>query len=553
MKNIGSRGELKVIVELMLYGLFIRTGQLGSILLALQFDEIFTNPAQLVFLFPAGIAIVIVLVALTFVEIECNSYAEKLDRRLEAVNLYFSKAPLITQKGYLQKTFLQVILNVLALPALGIFLGWTSGLLFIVLILNIICSAIIIFKYNKFDYQKSAKNFKQKDFYSTINSEQVQGKVPFYIITNISKQSAPNDEKIAGLNIAGQKSSSHGSLSGVKKRKLLNLTRQAGRISILVIAAVLVILKVTSVVKVAGFLIIGNFFRSGCISLLEFMSSTEKLFPLLESLELIKRSLIQVSLIEENLLNTYEEAKKTRAEFNNNYSSIIFDHPFFRVKNLTIRDVDGAYIAANMTSRIQLKSITYLYIEGITLANRIKNLLAQHMEDRSYKTYKYLINGDALLGGKKVSSKFFDSITIYNPTKIQILSNNIFNYFDPKSANEIKNVLNNSQELRLFIETLISENVAVEMLSQRQINQIKSIIHLLRLYTEPYCISVAMFIFDCFEEPDANFLINILLPLYQEKNINLIVLGRNKFLFDVNMPQYKLNPDSIRKTNNNGQ
>ena len=151
MKNLAQNRELKVVIELMLYGLFIRTGQLGSILLALQFDEIFTNPTQLVFLFPVAIAVIIVLITLTFIEVECNSYAEKLDQRLEAVNLYFTQSSLISQRGYLQKTFLQVILNILALPALAIFLGWTSGWLFIVLIASIGCSAAVIFKYNKLD------------------------------------------------------------------------------------------------------------------------------------------------------------------------------------------------------------------------------------------------------------------------------------------------------------------------------------------------------------------------------------------------------------------
>ena len=73
MKEIDLQGALKVVIELMLYGFFIRTGQLGSILLALQFDEIFTNPAQIIFLFPVAIAVIIALISLTFIEIECQT------------------------------------------------------------------------------------------------------------------------------------------------------------------------------------------------------------------------------------------------------------------------------------------------------------------------------------------------------------------------------------------------------------------------------------------------------------------------------------------------
>ena len=405
----------------------------------------------------------------------------------------------------------------------------------------------------KFYNKTFIKNFKAQDLESLAESKHDQGRIPFYIINNInSGQYISDEEKFIGFNGSNQRPSI-GQLTGVRKRKFLNLIRQASRIIILVVAVVLVIFKVTSIVKVAGFLIIGNFFRSGCISLFEFMSSTDKLFPISESLRLIERSLLKVSLIEEKLFNAYEKIKESRIEFNQNYSSIISNHPFFRVKNLTVRDIDGRLIIANMTSRIQLKSLTYLYIDGITLTSRIKDLLTNHVTDQSSASFRYLINGEALIGGKKLTSNFFNSISINNPSNTQILSNDIFNYFEPKSANELKILLYNSQELKLFIDSVIAENVPIEMLSQRQINQAKSMIELLRLYLEPYCVSVSMFVFDYFEESDAIFLIDIFSSLYQKKNINLIVLGRNKLFFDMNMSYYKLTSDSIRKMNSNGK
>ena len=553
MKVIDRHREIQVVIELMLYGLFIRTGQLGSILLALQFDEIFTNPAQLVYLFPVSIAVIIVLISLTFVEIECNTYAEKIDQRLEVVNYYFKRPLFINQRGYVQKTFLQVILNILALPALAIFLGWTSGLLFTILVASIGCSAVIVFKYNKYESPDNFKNFNSQDDQSLTYNDNSQGKIPFYVINNVSStQSVSNEEKSIGFNSSSQKPSSS-SLTGVRKRKFLNLIRQASRIIILVVAVVLVIFKVTSIVKVAGFLIIGNFFRTGCISLFEFMSSNDKLFPISESLKLIERSLLQIDVLEEQLFNTYEKIKESRIEFNQNYSSIISGHPFFRVKNLTIRDIDGGPIIANMTSRIQLKPITYIYIDGITLASRIKKLLTNHMKDNSSITRRYLINGEALLGGKKLARNFFNTISIYSPTNDQFFSTNLFNYFEPESAVELKRLLDNSQDLKLFIDSVITENVPIQMLSQREINQTKAIIQLLKLYLEPSCVSISIFSLDFFEAADANFLIDIFLPLYKEKDINLILLGKNKISSNMNMSCYKFTSDSIRRMNNNGQ
>ena len=86
-----TRKSLGILFELLGYGFLIRSGQLLSILLALQFGEIFQNPAQIIFLLPVAIVVIVVLGILTLAEIECNRYVEKLEKRLDAISFFLIK------------------------------------------------------------------------------------------------------------------------------------------------------------------------------------------------------------------------------------------------------------------------------------------------------------------------------------------------------------------------------------------------------------------------------------------------------------------------------
>ena len=102
------RRAWNVLTELTLYGFLIRIGQLGVILLALQFSQIFTNPAQIIFLFPIAISALIILGLLTLVEIECTRYVGMLDARLNVINSYSNQFDLNGKQNYLEKTILRI-------------------------------------------------------------------------------------------------------------------------------------------------------------------------------------------------------------------------------------------------------------------------------------------------------------------------------------------------------------------------------------------------------------------------------------------------------------
>ena len=131
MKPYPSLKAWSILLELTIYGLLIRSGQLAMILLALQFSQIFTNPAQIIFLFPIAAAVIAILGLLTVVEIECNRYVAALDTRLNIITSCTSLSNYENRNNYLEKTVLPVALNILSLPIIFIFLMWTSSNLFV--------------------------------------------------------------------------------------------------------------------------------------------------------------------------------------------------------------------------------------------------------------------------------------------------------------------------------------------------------------------------------------------------------------------------------------
>ena len=148
VRNTSSQKQSIALYELMFYGLLVRSGQLASILLALQFSQIFTNPGQIVFLLPIAIILIAFLGMLTLIEIECTRYMCDLDNRIQTIKAYLNLNLHQFPKNYLEKIVLPVLLNILSLPALLLFLGWTSTYLFLILMLSIAISSAVIFKFN---------------------------------------------------------------------------------------------------------------------------------------------------------------------------------------------------------------------------------------------------------------------------------------------------------------------------------------------------------------------------------------------------------------------
>ena len=88
VRKTSSQKQSIALYELMFYGLLVRSGQLASILLALQFSQIFTNPGQIVFLLPIAIILIAFLGMLTLIEIECTRYMCDLDKRIRTMKGY---------------------------------------------------------------------------------------------------------------------------------------------------------------------------------------------------------------------------------------------------------------------------------------------------------------------------------------------------------------------------------------------------------------------------------------------------------------------------------
>lgn len=542
MDTHSAKQAWATLFELTLYGFLIRSGQLAMILLALQFSQIFTNPAQIIFLFPIAAAVIAILGLLTFVEIECNRYVGALDKRLKVITSYTNHEDSPDQQNYLQKTVLPVALNVLSLPTIFIFLWWTSSYLFAIVLLSIIISGIIIFKYNYSLRKAASQDSPQRKI--ELNSESSKDFIPLYLIRNFENKSPLKSKKL----FSDQKSlQNYTSSIRVQKRKLLSFVKQATRVLILVASVVLAVFNLTGITQIIGFLLIGNVFRSGCLAIVEFMSSTSKIFPLSECMRLLSIALTDNDAVEKKLTERYNDACERRTQFNEKYSSLIKNHPYLRLKNVSAKDIDGGIIAANLTSRILLQPITFIAVDNNALAIRSRSLLSNYNNNQSTVKSHYLISGEAILGRKKLSEHFFDELKIYDPTSNPIISLDIFDYFNETKRDELKAFMNNNNDLNILLDSIVNANIGLDMHSPRQINQFRAILQLIIIYLEPSCICVLMYGFESFEPAEMKTLIDIFKSAYEEKSIHVIALLRNQLPTKVNHTSYQFTPNTLLK------
>ena len=531
-----------VLVELTLYGFLIRIGQLGVILLALQFSEIFTNPAQIIFLFPIAISALIILGLLTLVEIECTRYVGMLDARLNVINSYSNQFDLNGKQHYLEKTILPITLNILALPVVFAFLVWTTPYLFSVLFISTIISCMVIIQCNQKLKQPPEAN--EHASIASREKEKKQTKIPLYLLRNF--EHAPNtyDKKL----ISNQGSFlDRSTLLKTRKRRFLSLIRKSTRVIILVAAVTLAVLNITSIAKIAGFLLIGNVFRNGCTSIVDYITSNKEVFPLEKSVTLLCEALTETDQLEKRLLNRQQYALQKRHDFNEKYMSLISNHPFIRFKNLSVKDIDGLSIASNISNRILISPITFITFPGNKIAGRIKTLLENTNSKSQIALNRYIFSGKTVLGRQQLTQQFFQEISIHDPETIFIASLNILDYFDDADGTKVKELINREKDLEALLDSIINPGLSIEMHNSRQINKFRAILQLLIIYTQPECLSLLPFGLDYFDGTDLKVLFRIFRPIYNQESINLIVMSRYQPPADSEWPYYQFTPTYLEK------
>ena len=533
----------RVLSELTFYGLIIRSGQLLAILLALQFGQIFTNPAQIIYIFPIAIAIVAILGLLTLVEIECNRYVGALDNRLKVLSICFSLDGIDYQQGYLERTILPVALNILSLPILFLFLAWTSPYLFSILLLSVALSGAVIFRFNNLLQKNSAYNGNELVNKLDSNNSDSNDEIPFYLFRSLESIAS----KLRTSQAIFQQNSAHSNSIQLKvrKRKLLNLIRQTTRVLVLTTAVILAVLNNNDITKIVGFLLLGNTFRSGFVAIFEFMSATKSIFPLRESVYFLKTSLITNDELEQYLKEKLQTLVDKRLSFDNQYASLIQNKPYLRVKKLTIKDNNGINIALDITSRMLIAPLTFINIPNNALANRTHQFIINYKNDSLKAKDIYLISGEILLGGQKLSNQFFDDIQVYNPSNITIFSLDIYAYFDETRRNELQSLIDTNNDLKLLLDSIVNSASTIEMYGPRKINQFRSILQLIIIYLESSCICVLLDGFDSLDSPDLKTLISIFEPLFAHKRMHLLCLVRSRIPLITNCSYYEFTSDKL--------
>lgn len=299
---------LRLLGELGLLGLFVRLLQMIAIISILQYGSIFKNPSQLNVLIPIFICTLIVLASVTFAEIQCEQYMARLDQRFGIIisALGFNKQ-VNKNKSYLQKVLLPVLIGVPALPFLIIFLSLTTPYLFAIVAISVLISAAVIRHYNTSEQKNNESEISA--LVNKMNQDIID--IPAYLLT---KTRVNKDIELSNNNVEENLTLDDFQYQGIsgasKKRQYLSLIRKTTRAFVLAAAVLLSILQVTSIAKIAGFLIISGAFRSACLALFEFTTSSNKLFPFSDGFLRIKLALMSPAEIITHLEEKYNLEQK---------------------------------------------------------------------------------------------------------------------------------------------------------------------------------------------------------------------------------------------------
>ena len=206
---------------------------------------------------------------------------EKVDQRFGIIASTLGlKRDFNNNKNYLQKVFLPVLIGAPALPFLFIFLSLTTPYLFAIVAISSVISGIVVWHYNK--HEQKNRESEISDVGNKIIGQEAIG-IPTYLLRRIrqNKDTESNNFNIAD-NLIPDNFEYQDISNASKKRQYLSLIRKSTRAFVLTAAVLLSILQVTSIAKIAGFLIISGAFRSACIALAEFTTSSNKIFPFSE-------------------------------------------------------------------------------------------------------------------------------------------------------------------------------------------------------------------------------------------------------------------------------
>ena len=529
-----------VFIEIALCGFLVRSGQILMILLAFQFNQIFTNPAQIIFLLPIAATIVIILGLLALIEIECGRFVGTLDSRLNAIKFYLGHIQDSNYQNYLSKIFLPVAINLASIPVIFAFLLWTSPILFALLIVSTIASGIIVYNFNK---RLSSIEGKKKELPGTRFHFNEENNVPLYYLR--AAEENPRS-KIRQFNDSFGPQNPALSIRS-RKKNYLNLIRQITRVVILITGVVLAILGLTSFAKVAGFFIIGNTFRSGCIAIFESAFNFNSLPSIREMINILSLSLSEQEELDDKMSGIYSSFIQKRLKFNNKYSQLINQNPFIRFKDVSINDIDGAKIVSNLTSRISLMPLTFIIIPNNAMANRINRLLSSRNNHEMHGESNHEVDGEFIVGRRKVNENFFRELNIHDPINLPVMSLDLYDYFDESSSSKLQKLLTENNDILAFLETIVSPGLSIEMHSTKQINQFKSLLQLLIACVEPSCLSILLYGFDCFESNERYMLWRIFNPIFASESIRMIVLSQYITPKEIKSPSYIFSSGMLRK------
>ena len=558
IENIHKSKPWLVLLELIIFGFFNSVLLIISIMALRSLDSVFTSASQLLLLLPVTGCIVLVVVAVTFSDAQCKRYMERLDGRLSCIREILQLRERYPNR-FLQDIFLPLLLTMPAVPFSLFFVAITTPWLLAIFMANLLISGIVVYHYNntlgKLDvYQQGLAKLPPKDdinpdIYASINSSLSANKIPMsielasYLLRDQIKGSASgsslSDDEIPPLLL----STSPEDQISRRKREALGIIRRVSLGVILAASGVLTILKLSSLGSIIGFFIISSSIRKGFLALFEYIFPHGERITISQAYKFVRLSLLSEEELKTQLEERYKKECKRLQQFNQRYNQLIATKPYFRLRSLSIANFNSSIILDKLTSRIELSACTLILVSNNRLAQDLK-VLMRHIEIS--RRDNWLLDGDVLCGGQKLTLSFLDLLPIRAPWKIRIASTLLEDAFAPDKQEGVRHLVRQYRlDEMLYGEDGFKTDLAI--LSKRQIQRMRSLICLIMIILEPACLSIGAFLLDPFEPDEATVLLSMIKFEAEELGVKILLLTRKSLGADNTLTQYELSRTTLNR------
>lgn len=483
------------ISQLFVLGLFGRIVQILAILCLLNLNDYFTTPAQIPTLLPVGTLIILLLVVVAIADAIstriCRRLVERLDRIQHVYGVEASNTSQVSsgseQRHYLRTVFFPLLTAVSPAPLLAIVLISTTPLLFVISLLQSAANAVIIRCYNR-GLSQEVSDLLPPNSSLVSNQDEVT-------LSHLLRSFGVVKNQYLDIQGEGSSNPELGLLH--RKKEALRTSHLVFRGVILITSVILAIYKLSSLSSVVGFFILNNTLRYAVIALAEYWWPAYRHLSFKQACELIQLALQSETGLLKQLEKVQARQAQDKREFDQRMTHRLNQKPYLRFRDFrVIGHVPSAHtILDGITARIELKAITLIHVNGVSLCHDLATLVADQRKGHCRADCQ----GVAVCGQLNIDINFWHQLPVADVQHNRVITTSLAEHFSPEHQSRLSKLIDDYSLANYYLEG-DPEPLSIRHFSRRQMRRMCALMSLLDAVLQPHCLWLLPFVLESFEE-----------------------------------------------------